>query len=200
MSATSAPFGMRPAYHPSGLDRAQALANGIVSGYATTIYKGQPVRIDPSATTGQIVVAGAGEAFVGCFAGVEFTDTTGRRRVSNFWPANTSATEIVAYFYSDPAIVYEIQTNGTLTQASIGQEYDLASTTVGGTTTGLSQCMLSNSAAAANGSAQMRVVDIAPYPDNAWGDAYVIVRAQIAEHQFGAIYTGSAKAYPITIA
>jgi hypothetical protein len=196
MSATSAPFGMRPAFHPSGLDRAQALANGIASGYATTIYKGQPVKID--VTTGQIVVAASTDAFVGCFAGVEFTDTTGRRRVSNFWPASTSATEIVAYFYSDPAIVYEIQTNGTLAQTAIGQEYDLASTTVGGTTTGLSQCMLSNSPASANGSAQMRVIDIAPYPDNAWGDTYVIVRAQIAEHQFGSIYSGG-RLYPATI-
>ena len=31
MSATSAPFGLRPAFHPSGLDRAQALAGGIAS-------------------------------------------------------------------------------------------------------------------------------------------------------------------------
>jgi hypothetical protein len=37
MSAISAPFGLRPAFHPSGLDRAQALANGIPSGYATNI-------------------------------------------------------------------------------------------------------------------------------------------------------------------
>ncbi len=44
--------------------------------------------------------------------------------------------------------------------------------------------MLSNSAAAANGSAQMRVVDIAPYPDNAWGDSFTIVRATISEHQY----------------
>ena len=199
MSATSAAFGMRPAFHPSGLDRAQALANGIVSGYASNIQKGQPVKIDVS--TGAIVPAAAGDAFVGCFAGVEFTDTTGRRRVSNYWPASTSGTEIVAYFYSDPAIVYEIQTNATLAQTSIGQEYDLASTTAPATvTTGLSACMLSTTAAAANASAQMRVIDIAPYPDNAWGDNYVIVRAQIAEHQFGAIYTGSAKAYPVTIA
>lgn len=198
MSATSAAFGMRPAFHPSGLDRAQAIANGITSGYATNILKGQPVKIDVS--TGAIVVAAAGDAFVGCFAGVEFTDTTGRRRVSNYWPASTSGTEIVAYFYSDPAIVYEIQTNATIAQTAIGQEYDLASTTAGSTTTGLSACMLSTSAAAANASAQMRVIDIAPYPDNAWGDNYVIVRAQIAEHQFGAIYTGSAKAYTVTIA
>lgn len=197
MSATSAAFGMRPAFHPSGLDRAQALANGIASGYASNIQKGQPVKID--VTTGQIQPAAASDAFVGCFAGVEFTDTTGRRRVSNFWPASTSATEIVAYFYSDPAIVYEIQTNGTLAQTSIGQEYDLASTTAPATvTTGLSACMMSNTAAGANGNAQMRVIDIAPYPDNAWGDAYVIVRAQIAKHQYGAIYSGG-RLYPATI-
>jgi hypothetical protein len=30
----------------------------------------------------------------------------------------------------------------------------------------------------------MRIIDIAPYPDNAWGDAFVIVRATIAESQF----------------
>ena len=32
MSATNAPFGLRPAFHPSGLDRATALADGITSG------------------------------------------------------------------------------------------------------------------------------------------------------------------------
>jgi hypothetical protein len=198
MSATSAAFGMRPAYHPSGLDRAQALANGIASGYNANILKGQPVKINVA--TGAIVPAAAAEAFVGCFAGVEFTDTTGRRRVSNYWPANTSATEIVAYFYSDPAIVYEIQTNATLAQTAIGQEYDLASTTAGSTTTGLSACVLATTAASANASKQMRVIDIAPYPDNAWGDTYVIVRAQIAQHQFGGIYNTSGVVYPVTIA
>jgi biopolymer transport protein ExbB len=29
MSSTNAPFGMRPSFHPTGLDRAVALANGI---------------------------------------------------------------------------------------------------------------------------------------------------------------------------
>ena len=59
MSSTNAPFGMRPAFHPSGLDRAQALADGILSGYTMDILKGQPVKMD---TTGQIVVAAAGDA------------------------------------------------------------------------------------------------------------------------------------------
>lgn len=195
MSATSAPFGLRPAFHPSGLDRAQALANGIQAvstsgnvsaGYATTILKGQPVKMD---TGGYIVVAAAGDSFLGAFAGVEWTDSTGRRRVSNYWPANESfqTGSVVAYFYNDPNIVYEIQTDGTLSQTAIGAEADLSNTTAGSTTTGLSQCTLSTSVVASPNTAQMRIVDIAPYPDNAWGDNFVIVRATIAEFQFAGV-------------
>jgi len=198
MSATSAPFGLRPAFHPSGLDRAQALAGGIASAYNTDILKGQPVKYD---SNGNIVVAAAGDAFVGAFAGVEWTDTTGRRRVSNYWPANTAyqTGSCVAYFYNDPNIVYEIQADGTLTQASIGDEADLSNTTAGSTTTGLSQATLSTSLIGANGVAQMRIVDIAPYPDNNWGDAFVIVRATISEFQFGQVRVGSTNYTPIAI-
>jgi len=198
MSATSAPFGLRPAFHPSGLDRAQALAGGIVSGYASNILKGQPVKYD---TNGTIVPAAAGDAFVGAFAGVEFTDTTGRRRVSNYWPASTAyqTGSCVAYFYNDPNIVYEIQADGTLAQSSIGDEADLSNATAGSTTTGLSQATLSNTLIGANGEAQMRIVDLAPYPDNAWDDTYVIVRATIAQFQFGQVRTGGANLTPIAI-
>ena len=117
MSATNAPFGLRPAFHPSGLDRAFALANGIQAvstsgnvsaGYASNILKGQPVKMN---TAGYIEVATTGDAFLGAFAGVEWTDATGRRRVSNYWPANESfqVGSVVAYFYQDANIVYEIQ-------------------------------------------------------------------------------------------
>ena len=112
MSATSAPFGLRPAFHPSGLDRAQALANGITSAYNTDIFKGQPVRYNTTAiggTLGTICPATTSGAWVGSFAGVEWTDTTGRARVSNYWPANTAYTagSCVAYFYNNQNIVYE---------------------------------------------------------------------------------------------
>ena len=81
MSSTSAPFGLRPAFHPSGLDRAQALAGGIPSGFATTIYKGQPVRYQTTViggTIGTITPAATTGAWVGAFSGVEFTDKIGR--------------------------------------------------------------------------------------------------------------------------
>ena len=185
MSATNAPFGLRPAFHPSGLDRAQALAGGIASGYNTNILKGQPVKLD---TSGTIVVADAGDAFLGAFAGVEWTDTTGRRRVSNYWPANTAyeTGSCVAYFYNDPNIVYEIQAAGSLLQTSVGDQADLSNTTAGSTTTGLSQCTLSTTLVGASNSAQMIILDLAPYPDNAWGDAYTIVRVKINESQINA--------------
>jgi hypothetical protein len=188
MSATSAPFGLRPAYFPTGLERAQALANGITSGYGTSILKGQAVQYSPNAgvilpvldtTTNSGQVSGA-------FAGVEWTDTTGRRRVSNYWPASTTAIagSVVAYFYNDQQIVYEIQTDGTMAQTAVGNEANLSNFTAGSTTTGLSQMTLSASLAGSGSAAQFRIVDLAPYVDNNWGDPYVIVRVQVSKPQF----------------
>lgn len=207
MSATSAPFGLRPVFHPSGLDRAFALANGIQAvstsgnvsaGYATTIYKGQPVAMN---TAGWIEVATSGTPFLGAFAGVEWTDATGRRRVSNFWPANESfqVGSVVVYYYQDPNIVYEIQAAGSLDQTSVGDEFDITNVSNGSTTTGLSQCTLGTSAAGADNVKQMRVIDIAPYPDNAWGDNFTIVRVVIAEYQYGLIRVSGANYSPIAI-
>ena len=183
MSATSAPFGLRPAFHPSGLDRAQALAGGIVSAYSSDILKGQPVKY---VTGGVINPAAAGEAFVGAFAGVEWTDTTGRRRISNYWPANTAyqTGSCVAYFYADQQIVYEIQADGSLAQSSIGDEADFTNATAGSNVTGLSQATISTTLVGAGNSAQMRIIDLAPYPGNAWGDAFTIVRVNVSEYQF----------------
>lgn len=196
MSSTSAPFGLRPAFHPSGLDRAQALAGGIVSGYSTDILKGAPVRYNSTAGTsvaaGTITNAASSGAWSGAFAGVEWTDTTGRRRVSNYWPASTTyqTGSCIAYFYNDQNIVYEIQTDATIAQTSLGGEYDFSASTgftvtSGSNVTGLSSTGLGVSTAKANGAqGQMRVVDIAPYSDNAWGDAYVIVRVVNAQSQY----------------
>ena len=196
MSSTSAPFGLRPAFHPSGLDRAQALANGIVSGFATDIYKGAPVRYNSTAGTsvaaGTITNAAASGVWSGAFAGCEFTDTTGRRRVSNYWPASTTfqTGSCVAYFYNDQNIIYEIQSDATIAQTSLGGEYNFSASTgftvtSGNSTTGLSTTGLGVSTAVADGAqGSMRVVDIAPYVDNNWGDSFVIVRVVNARSQY----------------
>jgi hypothetical protein len=196
MSATSAPFGLRPAFHPTGLDRAQALTNGIASGFASNILKGQPIVYGTAAnqtstsTNGTVLPALVTGTVTGAFAGVEFTDTTGRRRVSNYWPAGTTGTNIIAYFYNDLNIIYEIQADGVLAQTSIGGEYNFTNITAGSATTGLSQCTLGVATAVANGAqGQMRVVDLSQNVDNAWGDPFTVVRVQLSNTQFFGAYT-----------
>jgi len=191
MSATSAPFGLRPAFHPSGLDRAQALANGIPSAYNTDILKGQAVLY--VAGTGVIEPVNAtSDAVSGAFAGVEWTDTTGRRRVSNYWPANTAyqTGSCVAYFYNDPNIVYEIQAAGSVAQTSIGLGANLSNFAAGSNVTGLSQATLNASILSTGVQGQVQILDIAPYPDNDWGDAFTIVRVQVARRQIAAVVPG----------
>jgi hypothetical protein len=191
MSATNAPFGLRPAFHPSGLDRAQALAGGIPSAYSSDILKGQAVLY--VAGSGVIEPVNAtGDALSGAFAGVEWTDTTGRRRVSNYWPANTAyqTGSCVAYFYNDPNIVYEIQADGSVAQTSIGLDANLSNFAAGSNVTGLSQATLNASILSTGVQGQVQILDLAPYVDNAWGDAYTIVRVQVARRQISAVVPG----------
>ena len=191
MSATSAPFGLRPAFHPSGLDRAQALAGGIPSAYSSDILKGQAVLY--VAGSGVIEPVNAtGDSLSGAFAGVEWTDTTGRRRVSNYWPANTAyqTGSCVAYFYNDPNIVYEIQADGSVAQTSIGLDANLSNFAAGSNVTGLSQATLNASILSTGVQGQVQILDIAPYPDNDWGDAFTIVRVQVARRQIAAVVPG----------
>ena len=191
MSATSAPFGLRPAFHPSGLDRAQALANGIASAFASDILKGQPVKYIAASGVIEPVTA-TGDSVSGAFAGVEFTDTTGRRRVSNYWPANTAyqTGSCVAYFYNDPNIVYEIQSTGSIAQTSVGLDMNFSNFAAGSNVTGLSQATLTATVLGTGTQGQVQVLDIAPYPDNDWGDAYTIVRVQMARNQMAAVVPG----------
>lgn len=178
MSTTSQPFGLRPAYSPSGVVRPTAYA--IATGYSSNILQNQPVKIG---TDGNIQAAAIGDRFVGTFQGVEFTDSDGRRRVSNKWTASTAATDIVAYVTLDPSIVYEIQANGSIAVTDIGKQADFTTITAGSTVTGLSALMLDTATLTDSGNASLRIIDIAPGPDNAFGDAYTVVQVQIAEHQ-----------------
>lgn len=178
MSTTSQPFGLRPAYSPSGVVRPTAYA--IATGYSSNILQNQPVKIG---TDGNIQAAAIGDRFIGTFQGVEFTDSDGRRRVSNKWTASTAATDIVAYVTLDPTIVYEIQANGSIAVTDIGKQADFTTITAGSTVTGLSALMLDTATLTDSGNASLRIIDIAPGPDNAFGDSYTVVQVQIAEHQ-----------------
>ena len=182
MSSTNAPFGLRPAYHPSGVIRPKAVT--ITSAYGSNIFQGSPVGY---IADGSIALAAAGGTGVagacGAFQGCEFTPSDGRRRVQNFWPASTVATDIVAYITDDPAIIYEIQANGSVAQLSMGAQFDWSSngSSDGSTVTGISSVALNTGSGAAI--ARLRVVGLTPGVDNAWGDSYTVVQVQLSAHQ-----------------
>ena len=181
MPSTSAPFGLRAIYSPMGTTR--PYSGQIKSGYAADVFQSMPIRYGLSTDTGYegyIVQAAAGERLLGTFMGVEWVDATGRQRVGNYWPSGTTGTNIIAYFTTDYTIVYEIQANAALSIDKIGQQYDINGVT-GNTTTGLSTAQLDVASAATN--AQLRVIGLSNYVNNAWGDAYPIVQVQISEHQ-----------------
>lgn len=178
MSSTSQPFGLRPAFSQSGVVR--PLAYSIASAYGANILQNQPVKIG---TNGTLEAAAIGERFIGTFQGVEFTDSDGRRRVSNKWTSGTTASDIVAYATMEPSIVYEIQANGSIAVADIGSQADFTTITAGSTVTGLSALMLDTATLTNSGNASLRIIDIASGPDNVAGDSFTIVQVQIAEHQ-----------------
>jgi hypothetical protein len=181
MSSVSRPFGLRPAYSPSGVLRPAAYT--ITSTYGANILDGQPVKIGANGT---IEAAAAGERFIGTFCGVEFTNTQGRLVVDNKWISGTTAaanTTIVAYVTLDPSIVYEIQANGSIGVSDIGSQADFTTAGTGSTVTGLSTMMLDTATLTNSASQGLRIIGIAPGPDNVAGDAFTIVQVQVSEHQ-----------------
>jgi hypothetical protein len=185
MSATAAPFGLKPSYHPSGFIRPDK--GTIVSAYASNIYNGSPVAY---VATGGIELAAAGAKAAGVFQGVEYNTPAagGRRVVSNYWPAGNVGTQIVAYLTTDPDIVYEVQSNATLAITAIGRTYDWSANASanGDLFTGNSTVSL-NAASVAPGGAGLIVLGLLEAIDNLWGDAFPVVLVKIAEPQFGGV-------------
>jgi hypothetical protein len=213
MATTFIPFGLKPAYHPSGLDRSVPFVgtNTYISGSDYTapfsledgqaFYQYTPVAIT---TAGQLTIAAnaaATRGVYGSFDGVEFTDSQGRRSVAK-WAAKTTllaSTEIVFWIFADPALVYEIQCNGSVTSAAIGQQYDFDATngadsgySIGNGGAGFSTTALAASDVGTATQGQVRVVGLgreAAFPfgeTNQWGDTYTIVQVQISNNQFSA--------------
>jgi hypothetical protein len=193
MSATYAPFGLKPVYHPSGLVRSL----NFTGAYDTdaVFYSGTPVALDEATTAGTatLVVASntptTNKRLAGVFGGVEYTDASGRRTVSKwFGPALGTATDVVMWIFMDPEIVYEVQANGSLTNIVVGQAFNLTAASsgqiIGNGGLGTSTAALSTTAVAAGTQAQMQVVNLGREITNAWGDAYTVVQVKIANDTF----------------
>ena len=215
MSTVFQPFGLKPAYHPSGLDRAvpfvgtNSYSNGVSYSANYSLSSGQsffqytPVAIT---TTGQLTLANQAAAsgkVYGSFDGVEYTNSDGRRAVAKSISlvALAASTQVIFWIFADPALVYEIQVNGSATTSAVGTEYNFDTTagstvadgyTIGIGGSGFSTTALLATAVGTGVQGQVRVVGLgreAAYPagsTNAWGDAFTIVQVQISNNAFAA--------------
>jgi len=136
MANINAPDGFTPAYHMSGgVIRPSEFA--IASGTNASIFSGDVVNL----SSGLVIQGTATGTPLGVFYGVEYQATDGSVVFSNTWTADVvtlGAANARAFVYADPDIVYEAQSTGTPTQASIGTTNTI-STTAGNTNNGRSK-------------------------------------------------------------
>ena len=198
MSASAAPFGFRPAYHPSGLDRARPYT--IVSGYATQIANHDPVTVGLTTALGTVVVGGTTGDLLGVLIGCQWLDSTNKPVISNYWPATQTGTQIIAWVLDDPVAVFEAQTDGTFNaianvasatnflQGAIGGQMNAVNMSAANVTTGISQAKLAGSTLIATGGpAQFRVLEAGQQVDNNFlTDTFVIFQVEIAQHVYRA--------------
>jgi len=178
-AAPAAPFGLRYVYHPSGEPRIETLWNGIASGQATAMYTGTPVSIDPAtgkltATTGILPCAGI---FCGCFF------ISGNRPFKlPYWPAaqtfDANTPMWAEYTPFDSQAILEGQASGPVAQTKLGEAMNLVAGVTGSVYTGISSQALDPTTTGATAGTFI-LQNLAPYPDNAWGDAFTIVRVRI---------------------
>ena len=197
MSATSAPFGFRASYHNSGQIIAKAYT--IASGYAQNVFQGDPVKLTDDGViqlgTNDGTRSGSvgGISLLGIFAGCQYNDALGRPTVSPFWPTGITATEIIAWVYDDPEILFAVQydnpgTPGTDTvQTAVGEQCDWTVASPGGSTsTGLSNTKLT-AIQATQGQFQITGFEgTTGGPNSTLTDAYVVATVRINESQYKA--------------
>ena len=150
----------------------------ITTGYTTDIFKGDAVKL---VAAGTIEAAAAGNRFLGVFAGCEYTDASGNVIFKKYWPNTTTATNIKAYVYDDPNIVFGIQqaTGGSVAATDVGLLGDHVAGT-GSTVTGQSAHELSGTIT--TGAAGFRVLGLWDSPGNAYGE-HANLLVQVFEHE-----------------
>jgi hypothetical protein len=161
MANQDAAFGFRPTRHLSG-GQMRTEEYAIAANYNTAIYTGQVVE---AVAAGGIEAAAAGDTQqLGVFGGCFYTDpTTSKPTYNAYYPASTNASDIVAYVYADPDIVFEAQHDGTGTAAMNHSALDFAG--VGGsTTTGISTSELATSTSGTG--AGFKQIGISKDPEN----------------------------------
>ena len=178
MANQDAPFGfkavggMGSSYETQGTSKYQINDN-----WTNAIFQGDLLGMgDGSATDRAGTTSVAGFVFgsiaattinFGVFNGWDYIDpTTAKPTWKAYYPGavNITTGKINAYCFDNPQQLFEVQTAGTLTQASVGKLADQNTYAAGSTLSGLSAMELSGTAATST--AQWRIIRLSEDPDN----------------------------------
>lgn len=158
------PWGFRPYRHMSG-GVMRATEYPINAAYSTKIHTGAPVKL----VSGYINLAATGDTMVGVFGGVSYRNAAGEVKFSRYWTGEASATDIKAFVWDDPDILFSVEDDGVgdyLTQADVGATGDHIAGTANDVT-GISGAMLDTSTVGTD--AGFRIVELVPRVGNAFG-------------------------------
>jgi hypothetical protein len=186
-----APYGLKPINLIGGQVFAGATRQiPIASGYATNLLNGDVVKLVSNGTlekdTGTTTATP-----VGIFLGCRYTDPSlGYELYSQYFPANTVASDIVAYVADDPDQLFKVAVvSGTTVIAGVGRTVVGNNVALvqnaGTTTTGNSKVAVLSSSAATTNTLPIRVIDV--IPDTKTGsDTFVelVVKWNWGMHQY----------------
>ena len=187
MANKDASFGLKPVRMMGGSPYSGGQSRyRIAANYGTSIFQGDLVM---QVTGGGIEIHADGGTvpIVGVFNGCMYTDpTTSEQVFSNFYPASTNASDIIAFVHDDPNTVFEIQADDTFPVADLFGNFDIVYTNSGSTTTGISGAELDVTTGATTTNLPLKAIDISQDPENSdVGSANTNVLVVIQNHIAG---------------
>ena len=168
MANQDSPFGLRPVRMVNGSPFSnQQNRYRIAANYNTSIFQGDLVK---AVTGGGIerVAAADGGLVLGVFNGCTYTDpTSGKQKWSNYYPASTNASDIIAFVVDAPDTVFEVQADAAFPVADLFGNFDIVDNSpVGDTTSGISNMEVSVTTGATTASLPLKAIDISQDPLN----------------------------------
>ena len=160
MSATAAPFGLRPMGNLGGTYNGSFRQYPILSTESTRICFGDIVKLTDAGTTTTIQKDTGTTAAtpIGIFLGCRFTDlSTGQTQFSQQW-SGAAHTNGMVYVCDDPNVLFEIQADGSVNDDDIAANAALVQGT-SNATLGISRVSLDISTAANTAALPIRIVD-----------------------------------------
>ena len=172
MAATASPYGFKVVNEIGGLPYAGSVRTFLIdpAGYSSNIFFGSLVYVNAAGYLNLVTATGADDttnAFpagsaltgaVGVFVGCEYVNAQGQVMHGQFYPTGTTGV-VKAMVVDDPNVVLQVQANGAVAQASLGENVVLAaaqSTSTGSTQNGNSTTAVS--ATSKTGTAPFRIV------------------------------------------